>query len=141
MKDNLPVLPLHQAGFRKMIVIGLNPQVKLNAFDYPGTEFLPVIPSRDLGDFFSGTLDFTSEGAVRRMRLGYQDGKAVFEWYVSGQDTPWSEFQKEYRKSGEDAGRQIKRELKQSKLEAEINAEFGKLKELMRKYGVEKEEK
>ena len=140
LKDNLPIQPLHQAGYRKLILVGLNPQTQANVFDYPDTRFLPILPSRDLGDFISGTLDFTREGASRRMKLGYQDSKAVLSWYFSDQEQPWTDFLASCRQEGEAAYQQIKKEQKLSRLEEEINQELSKIKELMKKYGVDDRE-
>lgn len=139
LKDNLPVSPLYEAGYRKILVIGLKPQVKLNAFDYPGTEFIPILPSWDLGDFFSGTLDFSKVGSLRRLQLGYQDGKAVLEWYYSNRNKTWSEFQVEYRKEGQETYQRLRQGRRQIKLEGEIREELEKLKDLMKRYSGEQE--
>jgi predicted acylesterase/phospholipase RssA len=36
-------------------------------------EFIPVIPSQSLGNFLTGTLDFSSAGALSRIEMGYRD--------------------------------------------------------------------
>jgi len=134
LKDNLPIKPLYERGYRKIIVAGLSSQVSVNALEYPGAAFLPVLPSRELGDFLDGVLDFTREGAFRRMRQGYEDGREVLFWYLSEQEQTWEDFQAAYRAGAEETYRQIRQEEKQWKLEEEVNQEIAKLKELMKKY-------
>jgi len=44
-------------------------------------ELVPIIPSRDLGNFFTGTLNFSRKKARSLVRLGYQDTlNALLEW-------------------------------------------------------------
>ena len=75
---NLPIKPLYDLGIRQFVVILLNHQGVVEVDKFPGSSFLIIKPSRDLGDLVTGTLDFTSKGAKVRMDLGYMDaGRAI----------------------------------------------------------------
>lgn len=134
IRDNLPVRPLHEAGFRKILLIGLSRDTVVNACDYPGTEFLPILPEADLGDFVSGTLDFSGAGAVRRMALGYEDARRMLEWYLSDPQPSFEAFRRQRRESAAAAEKAADGEARRKKLEDSVNEELEKLKELMKKY-------
>ncbi|WP_434310754.1 patatin-like phospholipase family protein [Hominifimenecus sp. rT4P-3] len=77
--DNLPIFPLYHRGFRKFIAVLLSDHGEVPEMEYPDAEFLVVRPSETIGDFFDGTLDFSPEGARRRMELGFRDALRVLE--------------------------------------------------------------
>lgn len=80
LTDNLPVKPLYSIGIRHMIVVCLSmEEPDLSA--YPDVEFVVIKPSRSIGEFITGTLDFTPEGSALRMELGYIDGKRILQYY------------------------------------------------------------
>ena len=74
--DNEPVRPLYEAGYRRFIVVGLNPDKPPATQDFAGAEFCVVLPRRkEL--FHSGmetVLSFSPEKNLRRIGYGYQDG-------------------------------------------------------------------
>ena len=76
--DNVPVRPLYNAGYRDFLIIHLGSRSLVDETDYPGAAIAQLIPSEDQGDFVTGTLDFSEEGARRRIRQGYEDGKKYF---------------------------------------------------------------
>ncbi len=78
LKDNVPVKPLYNAGYRDFLVVHLNRQGLVDETDFPGAAIAQIIPSEDQGDFVTGTLDFSTEGARRRIFQGYEDGKRFF---------------------------------------------------------------
>ena len=41
------------------------------------SKIIDIIPSQDLGNALTGTLDFTSEGSRKRIDLGYDDTKRI----------------------------------------------------------------
>lgn len=49
----------------------------IDEMDFPGASILQIIPSQDQGDFVTGTLDFSAEGARRRIEQGYLDAKEI----------------------------------------------------------------
>lgn len=54
---------------------------KVDCIKFPGACILEITPQIDLGNLFTGTLDFSSESAMRRIEQGYKDTKRVFEEY------------------------------------------------------------
>lgn len=79
--DNLPVKPLYDMGIRQFIVILLSKEAAVPVEAFPDAEFLVVRPSKDLGNTFTGTLDFSSKGARERMALGYLDASRAIRFY------------------------------------------------------------
>jgi|GEM_PF-1266720 len=91
--DNVPVLPLYEQGVRRFLVIhlrsagetfALSKDDKDNLENYSmkfpeGGIFYHVFPSVDLGDLWSGTLDFTPEILSRHMEDGKKDAQKYKE--------------------------------------------------------------
>ena len=73
LADNLPVKPLYDAGYRHIIVCGLNPDSKKDLSAYPDADILEIYPSVNLGDLIDGTLDFSANSMKFRNMLGYRD--------------------------------------------------------------------
>lgn len=79
--DNVPVQPLYDAGIRRFIVVHLSQKGQLDPADFPKARLYQLIPRVDLGDTLTGTLDFSAEGANKRMLQGYLDAAAAFaDW-------------------------------------------------------------
>lgn len=87
--DNTPVQPLVDAGCDTVIVVCLSQDdLSVTASQYPGVRVLPIIPSRDLGGL-TATLDFSNDGAARRMEQGYADATQLLQYlelYISNED-------------------------------------------------------
>ncbi|WP_199052010.1 patatin-like phospholipase family protein [Aquitalea sp. ASV15] len=76
--DNTPIIPLIEAGCDTIIVVYLSPDdLSIDPRHYPGVRILPVMPTSSLGGV-TATLDFSNEGAARRMEQGYNDGLQLF---------------------------------------------------------------
>lgn len=76
--DNTPIIPLIEAGCDTIIVVYLSPDdLSIDPRHYPGVRILPVVPTRSLGGV-TATLDFSNQGAARRMEQGYNDGLQLF---------------------------------------------------------------
>ena len=73
LADNLPVRVLYDAGYRHIIVCGLNPDSKKDLSAYPDADILEIYPSVNLGDLIDGTLDFSANSMKFRNMLGYRD--------------------------------------------------------------------
>lgn len=57
-------------------ILAIDLSVGKSEFRHIGnSECLILHPSKDLGGIFDGTIDFSSSGAVTRMKLGYSDAK------------------------------------------------------------------
>ena len=72
--DNCPVLPVYNLGCQVIFVVHLSSSASVNRAQYPRAQICEIIPSRPLGSFIQGTLDFSSVGIKNRMELGFQDG-------------------------------------------------------------------
>ncbi len=77
--DNNPVELLYKKGYRNIISVPLKLDDSLKLPKYRDARVIEIIPKKDLGDILSGTLDFTAEGARRRMDMGYNDAMDVLE--------------------------------------------------------------
>lgn len=77
--DNVPVKPVYETGARNIIVVHLGRQSVIDKEQYPNAIITEIRPSENLGDMITGTLDFSAEGAFKRMQLGYEDAKAVMQ--------------------------------------------------------------
>lgn len=78
MKDNLPIKPLYDAGYRNIIVVPLSNVVEIDIAQFPAVNFLTITPTKNLGGMLDGTFNFTAEGARKRMIQGINDAVAVF---------------------------------------------------------------
>ena len=62
-------------GYEKIVVCYLDDYIKPGKLqkEYPNAKLLEIIPQEDQGGVFKGLLDFTAEGAKRRIEQGYAD--------------------------------------------------------------------
>ncbi|MBR0319258.1 MAG: patatin-like phospholipase family protein [Spirochaetia bacterium] len=72
--DNMPIKPLCDEGCTDALVINLD-RKNHKDFSNSGMNIIMILPSEDLGGNPVGLLDFSPEGAKRRMQLGYYDCK------------------------------------------------------------------
>ena len=75
LTDNEPVKPLYDLGVRRFIIIGLDSNRVFPAYKYPDAECYVIYPSHDLGDLFSGTMNYVPKAKRFREMLGEKDGK------------------------------------------------------------------
>ena len=77
--DNVPIYPMTSVGADNLIVVKLEPDDKVDTSLYSKfKEVVEIIPSREIGDLFDGTLEFTSRNVMFRMLLGYYDTLRTF---------------------------------------------------------------
>ncbi|MGF7184653.1 NTE family protein [Desulfitispora alkaliphila] len=83
VRDNLPIQPLYDKGYRHILAIHLSRDSIINKKDFPQANIIEILPQEDQGGLISGTLDFSAESAMLRMQQGYTDGvrviKAIYE--------------------------------------------------------------
>lgn len=79
LKDNVPIKPIYEDNFDTIIVVHFNRKNRIDKTQYPYCNIIEIIPSRDQGGWISGTLDFSSYGALERIIQGYKDTLKVFE--------------------------------------------------------------
>ncbi|MDR1736754.1 MAG: patatin-like phospholipase family protein [Oscillospiraceae bacterium] len=73
LKDNVPIIPLYDAGFRKILIVSLGGTFKLPAIKFHGAQFLVISLDESWLRSLGGTLDFTARDAGIRMERGYED--------------------------------------------------------------------
>lgn len=71
--DNVPVLPVYEERPKQIIVVHLSNDDPIEAGQWGDTEIYDIYPSKDLGGFLTGTIDFSPVHAAERMELGYRD--------------------------------------------------------------------
>lgn len=75
--DNVPVRPLQDAGCDTVIVVCLSQDdLTVAPAQFPGMRIIPIVPRRALGGVLS-TVDFSNDGALRRIEQGYEDGREI----------------------------------------------------------------
>lgn len=132
LKDNLPIAPLYAEGLRHFIVVGLSPDTKIDYDRFPGAEFVFIKPGKNIGGFWDGTLDFTSDGARTRMEIGYKDALRALEF--SDKDMEDENNRIMYEASEVNDYNNIIFEYRKGRLEKEVGDEMDKINKLMEKY-------
>lgn len=81
--DNIPVKPLVDAGYKKLLVIHLDKYSSSirNVIPYD-IKVIEIIPQSDLGSHLDGTLDFSNAGARSRMSAGYYEALRLLKPYL-----------------------------------------------------------
>lgn len=77
--DNVPIQPLYDNGWRKIIAVHLDERPIPSFSD---AEIIHIYPSDKLGGTIDGMLDFSPEGVDKRCRQGYKDAKVILEGYI-----------------------------------------------------------
>lgn len=77
--DNVPVDPVYESGVEHIFVVHLSRDTVIDKDKYPNSKIFEFVPSEDLGDTINGTLDFTPEGAARRIDQGYADAQKMLQ--------------------------------------------------------------
>lgn len=126
LTDNLPVKPLYDMGIRQFIVILLSDKGTVPVEKFPGSRFLIIRPSKNLGDTVTGTLDFTARGARERMELGYMDAARAIRFY--GQDNV------NLDEIAQIELRQVENKMRVENAMTQADSDMDKLKNLMNKY-------
>lgn len=77
--DNVPLEPVYKHGIDLIVVVYLNQTSFIDKTKYPNSKIIEIVPTKDLGDAINGTMDFSPEGAKRRLDWGYTDTKQVMK--------------------------------------------------------------
>lgn len=132
LTDNMPIKPLYEQGYRKLVVVALSHTAAINTDLYPDCELLLIRPSQNLGDTFSGTLNFKKQDIEMRMELGYRDAKRILSSYF--EKTGLSEAG---LKAMADADYEdIVRSARQNVVLDEVNSHMEQLNAIMGKYDI-----
>lgn len=132
LTDNFPIQPLYQLGFRKMIVIGLNAEMKELEKKFPDVEFLSVYPSHSLGNLLDGVLNFRQMYIEFGEKLGYKDGLRIFRRYEQGETNLVT-----MQQLAEQDFQEIMVEIKQQELQYRVDAHMDKLNGILNRYGID----
>lgn len=75
--NNLPLKPLYEENCDEIIAINLYKDSIIEKSSI--CKVYEIVPSNDIGDFFSGAMDFSLSGAKMRIKEGYNDAKNMLE--------------------------------------------------------------
>ncbi len=129
--DNMPIKPLYEAGYKKIIVAALSDKSVINTDLYPDCELLLIRPSQDLGDLLLGTLNFSKQQIRVRMELGYRDALRTLRSHFEGGFTG-EQLQAMEAVDYED----IMREVRQEELMSQVDAHLGTINAIYDKYDI-----
>lgn len=77
--DNVPIQPIYELGVEHIFVIHLSQDSLIDKEKYSNSRIIEIMPSVDLGNALTGTLDFTPDGSEKRMEQGYEDAKRILK--------------------------------------------------------------
>ena len=132
--DNEPVRPLYDAGLRKFILVNLDYSRVFHKDQFPGAEFIIIDPSRDLGDIFSGTLNFSKGDKEIKRAIGYKDGKRAIKVLIEKDPAYISMAPALAARDYEETVREYERLQRVAALESSVNSSFDYIAELEKKY-------
>lgn len=132
LTDNMPIKPLYEQGYRKIIVVGLSHTASINTDLYPDCEMVLIRPSRSLGDTFSGTLGFKKQDIEMRMELGYRDALRILKSYFGEKEISEAGLQAMADVDYED----IARTARQNVVLNEMNSHMEQLNAIIGKYDI-----
>lgn len=79
LRDNVPINPVYDTGVENIIVVHLDRDTIIDREQFQNAKIIEIVPREDLGDALTGTLDFSPEGALYRLNLGYEDAKRMMQ--------------------------------------------------------------
>ena len=137
INDNIPIKPLYDLGIRRFIVIELTPDSKFDKTKFPDAEFISIVPSHDLGDLFTGTLNFENKDKRFKKELGERDGRIYVKTKFEKDETyiaiERAMLEMEFKNIvNENAHQEI-----QNKLESSVNGNLDKFTSIASKYGID----
>ncbi len=77
--DNVPVKPLYEDGCDVILVVHLDRSSTVKHDDFPNCTILEISLTENQGGLIDGILDFSPEGASRRIEQGYIDAWKLLE--------------------------------------------------------------
>ncbi len=132
--DNEPIRPLYDAGIRNFIVVGLTAGRKFSSDAFPDAEFIVIDPTHDLGDVFSGTLNFSEGDKTIKRTLGYKDGKRSIKTHFEKDPAYLSMAPALAARDYEETVREYERQKRVSALESSVNSSLDYIAEIEKKY-------
>lgn len=79
LQDNVPVRPLYELGYRRIIVVNLSPEKELRASAFPEAELYVITPQQKelFQDGITKALSFDPKMNMRRIYSGYRDAVGI----------------------------------------------------------------
>lgn len=125
LADNMPVKPLYDMGLRNMIVVCTGTETP-DLSQFPDVEMIVIKPSKNIGELFTGTLDFNPKGARVRARLGYMDAARILKHYGN----PYADLEDIAKREL----RLFEASVRQEIVTEQTNDHMDKLNAIMKKY-------
>ena len=120
--NNLPLKPLYEEKCDEIIAINLYKDSIIEKSN--NCKVYEIVPSNDIGDFFSGAMDFSLNGAKMRIKEGYNDAKNILEQIFKMGQTQIENIDNNnfmYKNEADN-------EIKHKKLKSELNKAIDNLK-------------
>ncbi len=127
LKDNNPIKPLYDEGFRDIIIISNSNTNSTNKGKYPDANIYDIVPSASLDmDTLLGTADLIPSHEVFRLKLGYLDAKVIMTAYLNGTNIPDLSIHREL----------AMQDMKMVELENNAKRNMKGIDDIMKKYGI-----
>lgn len=136
INDNIPIKPLYDLGLRRFIVIELTPVSKFDKTKFPDAEFISIVPSHDLGDLFTGTLNFENKDKRFKKELGERDGKIYVKTKFEKDETYMAIERNLLETEYNTMVNEHAHKEQQIKLENSVNSNMNKFNSIAEKYGM-----
>lgn len=118
LTDNIPVRPVYDEGCDLILVVQLDPLALIERDQFPDAEILTIAPQEAQGGFWGSTLDFSREGAERRVQQGYADALRILQPVAAMRDLQQQiSTQLTQARSDEQTFQQKRKELQQQRAE------------------------
>lgn len=132
LADNVPVKPLKDEGIDNLIVIRHSQaELRIDTNGKNEVTYLEITPSHSLGEFVTGTIDFSHDSILYRMSLGYYDGMRLLkeaELVEAGMPTARLELKMELMENHNRAMNENRREKIMESVQSHLDM-FKKLEE------------
>lgn len=136
INDNIPIKPLYDLGLRRFIVIELTPVSKFDKTKFLDAEFISIVPSHDLGDLFTGTLNFENKDKRFKKELGERDGKIYVKTKFEKDETYMAIERNLLETEYNTMVNEHAHKEQQIKLENSVNSNMNKFNSIAEKYGM-----
>ncbi|WP_300757803.1 patatin-like phospholipase family protein [uncultured Brachyspira sp.] len=113
--NNLPLRPLYDENCDEIIVINLYKDAAIEKSS--NCKVYEIVPSNDIGDFFTGAMDFSLEGARMRLEEGYKDAKNILKQVFKMGHTQLESMENSNRMYQDE----IRNEINRKQLKRELN--------------------
>ena len=80
--DNVPIKPVYDSGCDIIIVIHFNKEERVDRSLFPNAKIIEIVPSKNMGGWLVGTLDFSRQTSLERVLEGYKDALRLFKGVV-----------------------------------------------------------